>query len=206
VPPLVIIIFTLWLNCDLLLISSVSILISCFIIWKYNYVPCKTSEECDKVIDKDTCINAGYICMTDTEKNTDECGECSTSNLLENECEDNDSIWTSNMSSCYWVTPEPSDINNPPPERCVYNLKKCSKVDCNTFSPTNLFSDCCVIDDWEKFMDKITMKRRKEENITEGGEVGSGGQSGELEIEYDLRRASGEEFHRRTELERGLYE
>ena len=187
----------------LLLLLIIVIVVSLSIFFFSDKSP---GKECDKVTDKDTCIAAGYICKTDIEKDSGECGTCSTSNLLENDCEGSDSIWTSNMSSCYWVTPDPPDINNPPPERCVYDLNKCNEVDCNDFSPTNLFSDCCVVNDWKKFLDKITMKRRKEGNITEDGKVGSGGRSGDLEIEYNLKRASSEELHRRNELDRGLYE
>ena len=162
--------------------------------------------DCPLTIDKSVCQGAGEICKNDLGKDRGSCGDCSLSeHLLEDDCSDNDGSWISNMSSCYWVQPDPLDINDPPLEHCVYDLNKCEGV-CDTFSPTNLFGDCCGTDNWEKFMDERTLVSIEDENKKDDGHVGSGGVRGELEATYNLRRASSEEFSRRREINQGVYE
>lgn len=161
--------------------------------------------DCPSSTDKLSCESAGETC-NDFGKDPDECGDCSLSDLVsEDDCSDNDGEWTSNMSSCYWVQPDPEDVNDPPLEHCVYDLNKCSGV-CSTFSPTNLFSECCGTDNWEKFMDERTLAAIESDNKKDDGHVGSGGVHGELEATYNLRRASSEEFSRRDEISQGLYD
>ena len=156
--------------------------------------------------DKSVCSGAGEICKDDLTKDRELCGVCSLSEyLLEDDCTDNDGSWTSNMSSCFWVEPKPIGVNDPPNEHCVYDLNKCVGV-CSTFSPTNLFDECCSTDNWEKFMDESTLSAIEDENKKDDGHVGKGGIQGERQATYNLRRASSEEFHRREELDQGLYE
>jgi len=160
--------------------------------------------------DEDECNGIGKICSNDTNGSDSECGSCSNSEkVTEEDCsgetEGEKDVWTSQLSSCYWVKPQ-KDVSGAPKGSCIYDLNKCAQIDCNTFEATYLFGDCCMPDNWEKWMDEKTLKIIQEQNKKDG----SGGtvdriSTADLAAEYNLRKASSEEYSRREEMDQGLY-
>jgi len=133
---------------------------------------------CNDIKDKTKC-NESRSCLPDEkDKIKDECDE-------------------SQKSKCYWVenSPTPSKPNPSlsPADKCIYEHDKCDIIDCNIYQPTNVFVDCCPVFDYEKFMDNVTKN--------EGGYDSDK----KDELDYNLRRASQEEFHRRDEMDDDIY-
>ena len=168
---------------------------------------CGERLECDTVQDKDDCLGAPDSCSSDYNKVSEVCGSCHIDkdgvNVNVNagnvtECETKEGEWTSQMSSCYWVSD--SESSDSQGGECVYDINKCSVTDCSKYQTTNAFEECCDIDKWEKFMDNDTLESIKEDN----DKLGQGGSN--LQAEHTLKRASSAEFHRRDELESGLYD
>ena len=159
---------------------------------------------CTAIQEKDKCNSIGEICSIDTTKSDSECGSCSNSEkVTEEDCsgetEGEKEVWTSQMSSCYWVEPQ-EGVSGAPEVSCIYDLNKCTQIDCNTFEATYLFGDCCMPDNWEKWMDEKTLKIIQEQNKKDGSV-----DTADLAAEYNLRKASSEEYSRREEIEQGLY-
>jgi len=117
-------------------------------------------------------------------------------------CKKTGGTWISGMSSCYWVSPYPTNINDPPSDinKCIYDLTKCG--DCNTFEATNRFNECCPVHDWEKFLDETSLE------LIQGRIGGKEGviTTALLAAEYNIRRASSAEFYRRDEMKKRLSE
>lgn len=167
--------------------------------------PSKVILECDseEAQDPEVCKGAGMICKTDKNKSSEECGTCSKSGLLDKtSCEagEGDNIWTSQMSSCYWVTPYPTEVTDPPSDinQCVYDLDKC---DCSTFEATNSFNECCPIpNNWtncsiQEDLDKLEADLREGEITTE-----------KLAAIYNHKNDASHQCSRRGELDMGYYE
>ena len=133
---------------------------------------------CKDIKDKTKC-NESRSCLPDE------------NDKIKGECDE------SQKSKCYWVENSPtSSTPNPslsPADKCIYDHDKCDIIDCNTYQPTNRFVDCCPVFDYEKFMDNVTKN--------EGGYDSDK----KDELEYNLRRASQEEFHRRDEMDDDIY-
>lgn len=211
-----------------LLIVILIVMVISIIVYVVNYLLNGSGGlKCDTETDKDLCQGAGKICKTNNDTTEESCGRCSykegrdPSNFtgktdlkpVEREmialekaipnarqkeiCKDSNGIWTSNMSSCFWISPYPEDATDVT-QKCIYDLNKCDEIDCEDFYPTNLFGDCCgQTDNWEKFMDLRTLK--------ESNEDAKNTPIHKIENEYTLRKASAEEYSRRTEIDQGLY-
>ena len=178
---------------------------------------CKPKIECNTIKEKNDCLWASKICLSDPDKLSEECGSCHPDEDNKDDKDDKDFAsatnitacgekggeWTSQMSSCYWISDSEDNTNT----SCVYEMNKCSdpKADCSVFQTTNVFEECCGIDNWEKFMDKETLESIKDDNkkldLSEEEE-----EKENIQGEYTLKRASSSEFHRRDELEKGLYD
>jgi hypothetical protein len=172
---------------------------------------CKPTKECDTAQEKDDCLGAGKICPSDPNKLSESCGSClidkkddtdvDVTDITDVTCKEKGGKWTSQMSSCYWIS-DKEDSNS---GECIYEMNKCSdpKADCSVFQTTNVFEECCGVDNWQKFMDDETLQSIKDENK----KLGLGEDSKEnIQGEYALKRASASEFHRREDVGTGLYD
>jgi peptidoglycan/xylan/chitin deacetylase (PgdA/CDA1 family) len=161
----------------------------------------KTVIECDseEAQDPDVCNGAGMICKININTPSEECGTCSDSGLSDKtSCEAGDKTWSSQMSSCYWITPYPTGVTDPPSPTCVYDLDKC---DCSTFEATNLFNECCPIpNNWTNC--SIQADLDKLEDDLKDGDITTK-KLGDL---YKYKKDASGQCSRRGELDLGYYE
>ena len=131
---------------------------------------------------EDFCNNLNETCMDgqdkSEDKSEDKCGSCSDSNYNnKDDCTDNNNVWTSRYTKCFWSKPSDKKVtscdittNSDPLEvhegSCVYDLDKCSSINCNDFQPTTIFYDCCEENTlgWEENMDCDTLRSQIEAN------------------------------------------
>ena len=199
--------FVIW-RYDLKITTTI-ILIFMVLVSFYKWSAICVPRNCNKIMDEDECNDIGEICM-DTSKLLSECGSCSNSEtLLEEECSGENDVWTSQLSSCYWVKGK-EKVQDAPPAECINDLNKCDTINCDTYKATQLFGECCKIDNWEKWMDETTLKiiqnrTKKDAKRLDKKYDPSKVTQAELAAEYNLRRSSSEEYSRRDEMEQGIY-
>ena len=133
----------------------------------------------DKMDDREEfCNNLNETCMDGQDKSEDKCGSCSDSNYNnKDDCTDNNNEWTSRYTKCFWSKPSDKKItscdittDSDPLEvhegSCVYDLDKCSSINCSDFQPTTVFYDCCEENTpgLEENMDCDTLRSQIEDN------------------------------------------
>jgi len=185
----------------------------------------ETSIKCsDFDKDEEKCDNADEFC-SDPNLSEEYCGTCSNSPDCEDEdcsqdlptnksdCIDAEKEWSSLMTDCYWNKPSNDSISacdidvgtldrlneSPVEEKCLTQITKCDDIDCNDFQLSNLFNDCCPVEDWKKNMDCDTLSSILEDDNIDTMEEA-------LNAEYNLKKASSSKFQRRREMDAGLYE
>jgi hypothetical protein len=184
----------------------------------------KPSIKCSE-LDEEKCKNTEEFCSSDPNLSEEDCGTCSNSPDCEDDdcsqdlptnksdCIDKEKEWSSLMTDCYWNKPSNDSISacdidvgtldrlneSPVEEKCLTQITKCDDIDCNDFQLSNLFNDCCPVEDWKKNMDCDTLSSILEDDNIDTMEEA-------LNAEYNLKKASSSEFQRRREMDAGLYE